>query len=154
MKDLGSQDGVIVYPEGTRFSAAKRTLIIEQLERKGEAYLCDKARMLNHVLPPRRGGPLNLLDRNNSADVVFCAHFGFDGVVDMRDLLKGSLVDRTVKVRFWRVPFEAIPKTRAERQEWLFDNWMRVDEWTGRQKMNEVILTSVIPRSNEFIRSD
>jgi len=154
MKDLGPFDGVIVYPEGTRFSEAKRKLIIEQLERKGETYLCEKARMLNNVLPPRLGGPLNLLERNESADVVFCAQFGFDGVVDMRDSLKGSLVGRTVKVRFWRVPFEAIPKTRAERKDWLFDNWMRVDEWIGRQKINQVVLTSVTPRSNEFIRYD
>ena len=151
MKDLGASDGVIVYPEGTRFSEAKRKLIIEQLDRKGETYLCEKARMLNNVLPPRLGGPLNLLERNESADVVFCAHFGFDGVVDMRDSLKGSLVGRTVKVRFWRVPFKAIPKTRAERKDWLFDNWMRVDEWIGRQKMNQVILTNA--QSLESFRS-
>jgi 1-acyl-sn-glycerol-3-phosphate acyltransferase len=151
MKDLGPRDGVIVYPEGTRFSEAKRSRIIEQLHRKGETYLCDKAGMLNNVLPPRLGGPLNLLEQNESSDVVFCAHFGFDGVVDMRDSLKGLLVGRTVKVRFWRVPFEAIPKTRGERKDWLFDNWMRVDEWIGRQKMNEVVMSSA--RTVKSLRS-
>jgi len=140
MKDLGPRDGVIVYPEGTRFSEAKRKLIIEQLQRNGETYLCERARMLNNVLPPRLGGALNLLEQNESADVVFCAHFGFDGVVDMRDSLRGSLVGRKVKVRFWRVPFDRIPESREERKDWLFDNWMLVDEWIGRQKMNEVFL--------------
>jgi len=138
MKDLGPRDGVIIYPEGTRFSKHKRAAIIEQLERKGEAYLTEKARMLKNVLPPRLGGPLTLLDQNRSADVVFCAHFGFDGVVDLRDFLRGSLVGRAVKVRFWRTPFESIPKTRDERMDWLFENWMRVDEWVGLQKANEV----------------
>src|SRR5262249_52808520 len=91
MRNLGPRDGVIIYPEGTRFSYAKREAIIAQLESKGESYLCAKARMLKHVLPPRLGGPLNLLDHNESADAVFCAHCGFDGVVDLRDFLKGSL---------------------------------------------------------------
>lgn len=137
MKDLGPRDGVIVYPEGTRFTERKRKAIIEQLERKGETYLCEKARMLKNVLPPRLGGPLNLLDHNEAADVVFCAHFGFDGVVDLRDFLRGSLVGRVVKVRFWRAAFESIPTTRDARKEWLFENWMRVDEWVGRQKASE-----------------
>lgn len=138
MKDLGPRDGVIIYPEGTRFSETRRELIIQQLERKGETYLCERARILKNVLPPRLGGPLNLLERNDAADVVFCAHFGFDGVVDLRDFLRGSLVGRTVKVRFWRVPFAAVPTSREARKDWLFENWTRVDEWVGRQKANEV----------------
>jgi hypothetical protein len=142
MKDLGPCDGVIVYPEGTRFSEAKRKLTIERLESKGEIYLCEKARMLNNVLLPRLGGPLNLLEWNESADVVFCAHYGFDGVVDTRDLLRGTLVGRKVRVRFWRVPFESIPRSRAERKDWLLNNWMLVDEWIGSQKMNEAVSSS------------
>lgn len=134
MRDLGPRDGVIIYPEGTRFTDAKRDLIIDQLERKGETYLAERARELKNVLPPRLGGPLNLLERNEAADVVFCAHFGFDGVVDLRDFLRGSLVGRVVRVRFWRVPFASIPKTREERTDWLFKNWARIDDWVGRQK--------------------
>lgn len=139
MRDLGPRDGVIIYPEGTRFTDAKRRSIIEQLELKGETYLCEKARMLKNVLPPRLGGPLNLLDRNETADVVFCAHFGFDGVVDLRDFLRGSLIGRVVRVRFWRVPFASIPTTRDARTDWLFENWMRVDDWVGGQKANEIV---------------
>lgn len=138
MKDLGLRDGVVVYPEGTRFSERKREAIIEQLENKGETYLCEKARMLRNVLPPRLGGSLSLLDQNQAADVVYCAHFGFDGIVDLRDFLKGLLVGRVVRVRFWRVPFESIPTTLDARTEWLFENWKRVDDWVGVQKANEV----------------
>jgi len=137
MRNLGPRDGVIIYPEGTRFSYAKRESIIAQLETKGESYLSEKARMLKHVLPPRLGGPLNLLEQNESADVVFCAHFGFDGVVDLRDFLKGSLIGRLVTVRFWRVPFASIPRAREARRDWLFENWKRVDEWIGVRKSSE-----------------
>jgi 1-acyl-sn-glycerol-3-phosphate acyltransferase len=138
MENLGPRDGVIIYPEGTRFTEGKREALIEQLERKGETYLCEKARLLKNVLPPRLGGALNLLDHNDAADVVFCAHFGFDGVVDLRDFLRGSLVGVVVTVRFWRVPFAAIPATREARQEWLFDNWMRVDEWVGDKRQTKL----------------
>lgn len=134
MENLGPRDGVIIYPEGTRYTEAKRARIIEELARKGESYLCERARSLLNVLPPRLGGPLNLLQRNESADVVFCAHFGFDGVVDLRDFLRGSLVGRSVRVRFWRVPFAEIPKTREAQTEWLFENWSRVDDWVGLRK--------------------
>jgi 1-acyl-sn-glycerol-3-phosphate acyltransferase len=140
MSDLGPRDGVIIYPEGTRFTEAKRERIFEEHARKGETYLCEKARALRNVLPPRLGGPLNLLEHNDEADVVFCAHSGFDGVVNLRDFLRGSLVGRIVRVRFWRVPFASIPRTREARTEWLFENWARVDEWVGRQKDNEVVV--------------
>ena len=142
MENLGPRDGVIIYPEGTRFTEAKRERIIEELARNGESYLCEKARMLTNVLPPRLGGPLQLLQRNETADAVFCAHFGFDGVADLRDFLRGSLVDRSVNVRFWRVPFSSIPKSREERIDWLFENWARVDEWVGRQKAHEAVSAS------------
>jgi 1-acyl-sn-glycerol-3-phosphate acyltransferase len=134
MRDLGPRDGVIIYPEGTRFTEAKRELIIDQLESKGETYLAERAREFKNVLPLRLGGALNLLERNKAADVVFCAHYGFDGVVDLRDFLRGSLVGRVVRARFWRVPFASIPKTREERTDWLFENWARIDDWVGRQK--------------------
>ncbi|HSO74656.1 MAG TPA: hypothetical protein VLU47_07450, partial [Blastocatellia bacterium] len=139
MKDLGPRDGVIIYPEATRFTEEKRERIIEELGRKGETYLWEKAVALRNVLPPRFGGPLNLLEHNDGADVVFCAHFGFDGVVDLRDFLQGSLVGRIVKVRFWRVPFASIPRTLEARAEWLLENWTRVDEWVGRRKDREVV---------------
>lgn len=138
IKDLGPRDGLIIYPEGTRFTEGKRERIIEELARKGEMYLSERAGALKNVLPPRLGGPLNLLEENKSADVVFCAHFGFDGVVDLRDFLGGSLVGRVVRVRFWRVPFASIPSTREARTEWLFEHWGRVDEWVGRQKQGDV----------------
>jgi 1-acyl-sn-glycerol-3-phosphate acyltransferase len=154
LKDLGPRDGVIVYPEGTRFTDAKREAIIAQLERKGEIDLREKAQRLKNVLPPRLGGPLLLLDRNAGADVVFCAHFGFDGVVDLRDFLKGSLVGQVVKVRFWRVRFESIPTSRDGRTDWLFENWMQVDKWVGRQKANQVATVSAATSQTRNLTSE
>lgn len=132
MEGLGPRDGVIIYPEGSRFRRAKLERILAQMAEK-DAALYKRARGLRHVLPPRLGGPLGLLEHNQSADVIFCAHAGFDGVVDLRDFLRGALIHRTVRVRFWRVPFAAIPKTRAAQLDWLFAHWSRIDEWVGRE---------------------
>jgi 1-acyl-sn-glycerol-3-phosphate acyltransferase len=139
MEDLGPRDGVIIYPEGTRYSESKRERLIHQLDEKGDVFLREWARALTNVLPPRLGGSMSLLEQNNNADVVFCAHFGFDGVVDLRDFLRGSLIGRVVNVKFWRVPFVAIPLTREERRDWLFENWARVDEWVGLRKTRGVV---------------
>jgi 1-acyl-sn-glycerol-3-phosphate acyltransferase len=140
MNDLGSRDGVIIFPEGTRFTAAKRAAILERLQAKGETQLYEKARRLQHTLPPRLGGALNLLECNENADVIFCAHAGFDSVLNLRDFLNGSLIGRRVRVRFWRVAFQDVPSQREARIDWLLDTWKEIDDWIGIQlgQTNEI----------------
>ena len=74
---LTERDGVLIYPEGTRFTPRKRDQAIRRLERTDPA-LADGARRLRRLLPPRPGGPLALLD--SGADVVVCAHQGLEGL--------------------------------------------------------------------------
>jgi 1-acyl-sn-glycerol-3-phosphate acyltransferase len=140
MSQLTRRDGVMIFPEGTRFTVAKRAAILERLKAKGDLHLYEKASRLKHTLPPRLGGALNLLERNENADVIFCAHAGFDGVRDLRDFLNGSLIDRIVRVRFRRIPFAEIPKTRAEQVDWLLDRWKEIDDWIEIQlgETNEI----------------
>lgn len=134
MENLAADEGVIIYPEGTRFREAKRELILEKLSQTLDADLFEKAKAFRNVLPPRPGGPLALLERNEGADIIFCAHTGFESVVDLRDVLRGTLISRAIRVRFWRVEFDAIPKTREEQLRWLYDEWAKVDHWIGEQK--------------------
>ena len=133
MENLGPQDGVLIYPEGTRFTPAKRTRILQRLAEKGDAPALVKAAALQHVLPPRLGGTLALLECNAGADAVFCAHVGFEGAGSFHDLINGSLVHCRIRVRFWRVPYAEIPGDAAARAEWLHEQWMRVDEWVGHR---------------------
>lgn len=129
MEDLGPRDGVLIYPEGTRFTAAKRQRILQRLAQKGNADLLSKAAALQHLLPPRLGGALALLEPNVRADAVFCAHTGFDGAGSFTDLLNGSLVNRLVRVCFWRVPYAEIPRAAAAQADWLYAQWARIDRW-------------------------
>ena len=126
--DLGEREGVLIFPEGTRFTPSRRTRALEQLRTRSPE-LHERASRLEHVLPPRIGGPLALIDAGY--DVVVCAHVGLDGFAKIGDLWSGSIVGRTIRVRFWRIPAGDIPKGRKHRIDWLFDQWEQVEAWVA-----------------------
>ena len=127
--ELGSGDGVMLFPEGTRFTPRKRQQLLARLAATAEPKYVERARALQHLLPPRLGGVLALLEEAPDADVVICAHTGLETLRTLGDLWSGALVGRAIDVEFWRVPAAAIPRERAARVEWLFDQWARVDAW-------------------------
>jgi 1-acyl-sn-glycerol-3-phosphate acyltransferase len=124
---LGADEGVFIYPEGTRFRAERQERAIDRLVDSPQLHTLAKA--LRHVHPPRPGGSLALLDARVA--VVFCAHAGLDGFASVADVWNGSLVGKTVTVKFWRVPASEIPRDRDERAAWLFGQWQRVDAEVG-----------------------
>ena len=134
MDNLESNEGVMIFPEGTRFTPKKRERILEKLAAKNDSGLLEKARALKNVLPPRLGGSLALLEKNLNACAVFCAHVGLEATTKMWDFLNGSLVNRTILVKCWKIPFDKIPKTREARIEWLYENWSRIDQWIEKHK--------------------
>jgi 1-acyl-sn-glycerol-3-phosphate acyltransferase len=128
-RNLGPGEGVLIYPEGTRFTAEKRARVLERLRAGGDPELITRAESLRHVLPPRLGGTLALLDAG--VDVVFGTHAGFEAAGTFWDLWHGSLVGRVIRARFWRVPATEIPHDPAARTRWLFEHWQRVDDWVA-----------------------
>ena len=131
MDDLGPREGVLIYPEGTRFTPEKRVRVLEKLATHADPAFVARASRLQNVLPPHTGGPLALLERNRGADVVFCAHTGLEDAGSPSDLVTGRLVGSAVRVRFWRIPHAEIPVGADARIAWLYDQWQRVDEWIG-----------------------
>jgi 1-acyl-sn-glycerol-3-phosphate acyltransferase len=131
---LGPDEGVLIYPEGTRHTASKLA--------KAQATIADRqphiapfANRLRHVLPPRLGGPLALLDEaDGRADVVFCGHVGLDGFEYISDIWSGGLVGTTVRVKFWRHASSTIPSGEDDRVAWLYEHWQILDDWIGVQR--------------------
>ena len=125
--DLGRDDAILIYPEGTRFSEEK----LQRHRRRMKAELgqveATTAR-LRMVLPPRPGGTLALLGATD-ADVVVLAHHGLEGLGTLREIWAGDPVGSRIAVRLWRVPRSEIPNSRSERVAWLTDLWTEVDEW-------------------------
>jgi len=134
-RDLGSRDGVLIYPEGTRFSNAKRTRVLDSLEESGDIGMLEYARSLAFVLPPRPGGTLGLFDAAPDADVVVCAHTGFEGTASLGDVWRGALVNQVIRIEFRRIPRSEIPTDREAQVAWILEEWQRVDAWVaGHQK--------------------
>ncbi|MFT3775707.1 MAG: 1-acyl-sn-glycerol-3-phosphate acyltransferase [Minicystis sp.] len=126
--DLGAADGVLVYPEGTRFSAGKRRKIIERLLRS-DPESAARAERLKHLLPLRTGGALALLGAAPACDVIFVAHTGLEGFASIADIWAGALVGRTVRIKLWRERAAAIPDGDEARLAWLHDRWQQLDDW-------------------------
>lgn len=122
-EDLGPADGVLIYPEGTRFSSAKLD--------KARAALADRPELAaiaagyRHVLPPRLGGPLALLERG--LDVVFLDQTGFEGSASFASFWRGGLIGTTIAARLRRVPAAEVPGEGRDR--WLFQQWQAADAW-------------------------
>lgn len=124
---LGPGEGVLIYPEGTRFHHQKMEKAVRRLERRSPD-LYAIAKNFRSVLPPRPAGTLALLDAT-MGDVVVMAHRGLDGFARVADIWRGGMVRQAVEVFFWRIHRSAIPQERTERVIWLYRVWEDVDRW-------------------------
>ena len=128
--NLSERDGVLIYPEGTRWTAAKMEHAKEIIaERQPE--LAPLAATLRNVLPPRLGGTLALLEAARGNDVVIFGHVGLDGFQHVSDIWSGGLVGTTVRLRFWRFAAAEIPHEREQLITWLYARWQELDDWVG-----------------------
>ena len=130
---LGPEDGVFIYPEGTRYTPERREKVLQARGAEGWPRL-ERDRALRHLLPPRLGGVLGLLEKSPGADVVLFGQVGLEGVRRIPDLWNGVLIGRTLRVEFWRRPWSEVPAHREGRVEWLYREWERLDDWLERHK--------------------
>ncbi len=131
-RDLEDGEGVIIYPEGTRFTKAKQARALERLA-AGDADFYARAQRLRHLLPLRIGGPRALLEGAPDVDVLVVAHTGLGGFAQVGDVWAGAMVGRQVKVKMWRVPAADVPRGERDQVSWLADQWQAVDDWIDRQ---------------------
>lgn len=125
VQNLGT-DGVLIFPEGTRFSPKKREQVLRKLDAEASPHLA-AARRLSHVLAPKPAGVLTLLAELPSVDCVFLSHTGLEAFAKIGDLLSGEVVGSTVHVHLWRVDANDIPKESDERLRWLYAQWEKVN---------------------------
>jgi len=127
--DIKAGEGIIIYPEGTRFHPKKLERRLQELRRKGKNDLLHIARNFEYVLPPRLGGPLALMSAAPDADVVIGSHTGFEGAARFQDFWQGGLIDKTIHVRFQRFSRGDMPETKQQRALWLYKCWEEIDRW-------------------------
>lgn len=128
--DLGADESVLIFPEGTRFTPAKKAQVIAKLAAKNPQAAAEAA-ALHHVLPIRPAGTHALIEGAPGADLLFCAHTGFEEANQLEDFVGGSLYRKHVKIKYWRVPAADIPADRASREAFLARHWRAVDVWVA-----------------------
>ena len=128
---MGECDGVLLFPEGTRFSPSKRERALAHLADTRQTARLARAQRLHHVLPPRPGGALALIEARPDVDVAFLAHAGFEGTASLNEIWSGKLIGRMIRLSFWRVPSAEIPPAAEARIDWLDRQWERVDAWVA-----------------------
>ncbi len=129
LERLDDKQAIVLFPEGTRFTPAKRDQLRSRLAGRLPPDLVVQARALRNLLPPRLGGPVALLERNPGADVILVNHAGYEGASTFSDLIEGRAVGAQVKIEFRRIPYAELPKGRVALTHWLFDRWTEMDHW-------------------------
>lgn len=130
--DLTEDEAVLIYPEGTRYSDAKRARYLKRFAKR-TGRVAEIASSLRSVLPPRPGGTLALLE-GSRADVVVLAHRGLEGFARVKDMWRGGIVGSRIDVTFRRITRAEIPEARSDRVTWLFEIWSEIDSWvTGEE---------------------
>jgi 1-acyl-sn-glycerol-3-phosphate acyltransferase len=133
---LGPNDGVLIYPEGTRCTAEKLARAQAKLM-ETDPVVGGYASTLRHVLPPRLGGPLAVMDEAREASIVICGHVGLDGFEYLSDIYSGALVGTTIRVKFWRHGPDDVPEDEAARVQWLYERWQVLDDWVDEQRADD-----------------
>ncbi len=135
---LGPYEGVLLYPEGTRFTPTRQARALASIEKHGNLERLERARQYVHVLPPRPGGTISVIERireqGTPATVVIGAHTGFEGAARLKEILGGDLHYRDVLLRYWTVPLEDLPESTEGLEHWLFDQWSEVDRFVDQHE--------------------
>ena len=134
---LDSNDALVLFPEGGNFTARRRARAIAKLRRRGLLAEAAKAEAMRHVLPPRPGGVLAVLDNAPEADVVWVAHTGTDHLLTVTDIWGALPTQVDLKMRWWQVPAGSVPAGREQRITWLYEWWRQIDDWITVNRVAE-----------------
>jgi 1-acyl-sn-glycerol-3-phosphate acyltransferase len=131
--NLSANDGLLIYPEGTRCTMEK-LVRAKQIIAERQPEIAPLAARLQNLLPPRLGGTTLLLESAPEADVVIFGHVGLDGFEYISDIWSGGLVGTTVRLKFWRFAAAEVPRDRDELIRWLYERWQELDDWVGEMR--------------------
>lgn len=127
---LGPDDALLLFPEGGNWTPARHRRALRRLFRSGRRRAARRAASMRHVLPPRPGGTAAVLTTRPDAEVLVVAHGGLDELTSPGAVWKALPVDRTpMRVRWWQVPHDELPRAEHDVEPWLTGQWQRVSDW-------------------------
>lgn len=126
---MGSDEALVIYPEGSRFSPAKKEAQLARLRARGPALALRLAEELECTLSPLRAGSLALLANNRGASLLLIGHTGLEAAENMGSLVRGRSVGQAIGVRTWFIPYEKLPQDPQQREELLAATWKELDRF-------------------------
>jgi 1-acyl-sn-glycerol-3-phosphate acyltransferase len=138
---LDQAGALVIFPEGANWTPGRWRRGIRRLEHEGRNDLAARARDMPNLLPPRPGGTLAAITACPDADVIFVAHSGLDKITSVRDVWRNFPIDQVVRARWWRVPFDQVPRSAEHEAQvkWLYDWWERIDTWISENHPSDAI---------------
>ncbi len=130
-ENLDTDDAIIIFPEGTRFSENKRRDFLAQLATRGPSPALELAETLRNTLSPLRKGALALLEKNPGCDLLVITHRGLERATSFAAFTRGTLVGANVGVRIFHIPFEELPKDVEGQKQLLTELWRDVDRFAA-----------------------
>ena len=123
----GVNDAVVIFPEGQFFTPERQARAVARIV---DPVQSARARRLRHLLPPRPGGTIALLDAAPMADVLVIAHVGLERFRTARDFWRNVPIPQPVIVDIRRIPAADVPRHNPEATVgWLTDIWQDMDTW-------------------------
>jgi 1-acyl-sn-glycerol-3-phosphate acyltransferase len=126
---MGSEDALLIFPEGGNFTPGRRLRAIAKLRRKEMHLEADRAEAMRYLMPPRPGGVQAALAAAPTADVVFVAHTGLDHLLTLGDVWRELPQDKVLRLRWSFVPADQVPRQDQEQVDWLYRWWADMDAW-------------------------
>ena len=127
--DLENDEAIVIFPEGTRYSDAKRKQAIDILETAAPERVAS-ARRLRHVLPIRTAGLLAILEAAPPTDLLFLNHVGVHDFRTLGDLWRNVPFPVPIQFHATRTSRYEAP-TADELVGWLDARWEEFDAWVA-----------------------
>jgi 1-acyl-sn-glycerol-3-phosphate acyltransferase len=124
-EEAGSDEAVLIFPEGGNASPERRQRGIERLEEAGHVRQAGWARGMRHVTAPRPGGALASMQAAPHARVFVVGHVGVP--VGLGEMWRRLPARQTIELCVWLA--EDAPDDHHERIDWLFRVWRALDDW-------------------------
>jgi 1-acyl-sn-glycerol-3-phosphate acyltransferase len=125
---LDARSVAVIFPEGRLVRPERRDRDLARLA-EAETDRAERLAGLRHLLPPRPGGVLALLEGAPHADVAVVAHAGFESVPSLAELCRRAPLDHPIEVSVRRVRRQDIPEAPDAQVRRLDDEWLRMDDW-------------------------
>lgn len=131
-------DALLLFPEGTNYSAKRWREAIAALRAAGREAHARRAEQCPHVMPIHPAGAWALVTSAPTADVVILAQTGLEDLASGTTGLGYPPSGRgVVEVGWWHFRADQIPRERDVFALWLSQRWCEVDAWIAAARRGE-----------------